>query len=92
MSHSAHTALLAAIEKAGGQTCLAQSLPGVKSQSVVGNWVLRGRGAPVEQCAAIEIATGVSRRDLRPDDWGDIWLELIDADHPWPLLAEKKVA
>jgi hypothetical protein len=34
----------------------------------------------------IERATDgeVTRRDLRPADWGDIWPELIDALHPWP--------
>jgi DNA-binding transcriptional regulator YdaS (Cro superfamily) len=34
----------------------------------------------------IERATAgaVTRRDLRPDDWGDIWPELIDDEHPWP--------
>ena len=33
----------------------------------------------------IEDATNgaVCRRDLRPDDWGDIWPELIDVEHPW---------
>ena len=38
----------------------------------------------------IEDATsgGVGLRDLRPNDWGDIWPELIDADHPWPPKAE----
>ena len=29
----------------------------------------------------------VTRRDLRRSDWGDIWPELIDAEHPWPAVA-----
>ena len=36
---------------------------------------------------SIERLIGVSRRDLRPRDWGDIWPELIDAEHPWPAVA-----
>ncbi|WP_063894811.1 transcriptional regulator [Burkholderia ubonensis] len=43
------------------------------------NWMHRDRrGVPAEACVRIEVATGgvVSRRDLRPDDWQDIWPEL----------------
>ena len=48
------------------------------------------RQASAALARSIESATGgaVSRRDLRPDDWGDIWPELIDAEHPWPAKAE----
>lgn len=39
--------------------------------------------APIsaERCVVIERATNgaVSRRDLRPDDWQDIWPELAEA-------------
>lgn len=41
------------------------------------NWM--ERGVPVEQCAAVEGALGVSRRTLRPDDWHLIWPELTPA-------------
>lgn len=34
-------------------------------------------------------AGAVTRRDLRPDDWGDIWPELVDAEHPWPARAQE---
>ena len=46
---------------------------------------LDGRVPSPELCVQIERASGgaVSRRDLRPDDWGDIWPELIDDEHPW---------
>ncbi len=31
---------------------------------------------------------------LRPTDWGDIWPELINAEHPWPpvVTAPKEAA
>lgn len=43
------------------------------------------RPASPERAVQIERATSgqVTRRDLRPTDWGDIWPELIDAEHPW---------
>ena len=34
-----------------------------------------------------ETRGAVTRRDLRPDDWGDIWPELVDGAHPWPAVA-----
>lgn len=73
-----HEALLKAIELAGGQVALASKLPGVKSQSAIANWVMRKSEAPTKHCAAIERATGgqVTRRDLRPHDWHQIWPEL----------------
>lgn len=41
-------------------------------------WLSKG-SVPPEYCAAIETATGVSRQDLRPDDWQAIWPELAEA-------------
>jgi hypothetical protein len=32
-------------------------------------------------------SSAVSRRDMRPDDWGAIWPELISTVHPWPPAA-----
>ncbi|MDE2254588.1 MAG: helix-turn-helix domain-containing protein [Betaproteobacteria bacterium] len=51
---------------------------------------LDGRVASPELCVRIERATlgRVSRPALRPDDWRDIWPELIDAEHPWPAKQE----
>ena len=57
-------ALKKAIEKAGGMTKLAR-LVGVTPQCVNG-WVSRKR-VPPEQCARIELVTGVNRKKLRPD-------------------------
>lgn len=39
------------------------------------------RPVPVARCVAIEQATGgaVKRQDLRPDDWRQIWPELVQA-------------
>lgn len=41
-----------------------------------------------QRAVIIEKEWGISRRELRPTDWGDIWPELIDAEHPWPPVAE----
>ena len=41
------------------------------------NWM--ERGVPVEHCAAVHAALGVSRKTLRPDDWHLIWPELSAA-------------
>lgn len=61
-----------------GLTAMAQRL-GVSAQRL-SNWMQRG--VPIEQCAAIEAATGgaVRRWDMRPSDWHRIWPELIRAD------------
>lgn len=68
-------ALNEAIEAAGSQSALAR-LIGAAGQSTVGNWVSRGALVPVEFCVAVESATGVSRKRLRPDDWQRYWPEL----------------
>ena len=72
-------ALTRAIESSGGVGLLAQSI-GV-TQTVISNWRARGGSVPAIHCAAIERATNgaVTRKDLRPDDWGRIWPELVDA-------------
>ena len=63
----------AAIE-AGGRANLSNVL-GV-SLGALGNWKIRG--VPIERCYAVERATNgaVTRKDLRPDDWHEIWPEL----------------
>ena len=48
-------------------------LLGVSPQRL-SNWM--DRGVPVEHCASVETELGVTRRDLRPDDWHLIWPEL----------------
>lgn len=69
-----------AIKSAGSQRALA-GLLGVSS-AAVGQWLRKradgGRDVAAKQCVRIEGITGgaVTRRDLRPDDWQDIWPEL----------------
>ncbi len=80
--------IIRAAEVVGSQRALAEAIgvtPGAVSQ-----WAIGLHAVPVERAVQIERATGgtVTRRELRPDDWGDIWPELIDAEHPWPTKAE----
>lgn len=65
-----------ASEAVGGLAKLAEAIG--TSPQAVSNW--RGRGVPIEHCAAIEQASNgaVTRRDLRPDDWQRIWPELAE--------------
>lgn len=60
----------------GGQAALARML-GLKPPTV-NQWVRGVRPVPIEHCFSIERATNgvVTRRDLRPDDWRQIWPEL----------------
>lgn len=66
-----------ACELAGGQSKLAEKI-GVTT-SAVNQWVKGNRPIPIDRCVAIERATNgnITRRDLRPDDWTEIWPELI---------------
>ena len=47
----------------------------------ISDWKQGLRPVPVRHCVAIERATGgqVTRKDLRPHDWQDIWPELAEA-------------
>ncbi|KHJ60183.1 transcriptional regulator [Burkholderia glumae] len=49
------------------------------SQGLVCQWIKKRRPVAADRCVAIERATdgAVTRRDLRPDDWQDIWPELV---------------
>jgi len=71
-----------AINIAGNATRLANIL-GVSVQAVC-FWRDGRRGIPAEKCTAIERATegAVTRRDLRPDDWREIWPELEEQEAP----------
>lgn len=53
------------IERLGGLTKTAAAL-GIDNPSVVSNWRTRGR-IPVDWVLRVEKASGISRRDLRPD-------------------------
>lgn len=65
----------------GRQVSLAEKI-GVGSNYL--NQIVNGRRPlPIKYCAKIELATDgqVSRRDLRPDDWHEIWPELAASSH-----------
>ena len=57
-------AVIHAVDKAGGQSALARKL-GVKPQAVQ-KWCASGKIPPL-RVLAVEAATGVSRKKLRPD-------------------------
>lgn len=65
--------------KRGSGIALAKALQ--VSQPTVSDWCTGKKRVPVERCAAIERATNgaVTRKDLRPDDWHEIWPELAAA-------------
>ncbi len=50
------------------------------SEVQISLWSNGRRPVPEGRCVAIERATGgaVTRKDLRPNDWQDIWPELVD--------------
>lgn len=82
------TAVLRAIEILGSQRALARALE--ISSAAIGQWGRQGqdggRGVPPRQCVRIERLTSgaVTRRDLRPDDWQDIWPELANPQENTP--------
>mgnify|MGYP001768450432 FL=1 len=49
------------------------------SPVLISQWATGKRPVPIERCVPIERATdgAVSRIDLRPDDWHEIWPELV---------------
>ena len=65
------SALLEAIQIAGGQSELARKLSvsseHIVKQQQVWNWLNREKRPPVKQCVFIEIATGIPKEKLRPD-------------------------
>ena len=60
----------------GSQTDLARSISA--QPQLVWQWSKGVRKIPVGRCLAIERATNgaVTRKDLRPDDWHQIWPDL----------------
>lgn len=83
-----------AVELATSQSKLADAI-GVKQQTI-SNWMKGGAIRP-EHCSAIERFTdgAVTRRDLRPDDWQQIWPELASApirELPPTPMAERAAA
>lgn len=53
------------------------------SQGMVYQLLNNIRSPSEKLCVRIERATAgaVTRRDLRPDDWADIWPELVEKSH-----------
>ncbi|WP_310630789.1 Cro/CI family transcriptional regulator [Paraburkholderia sp.] len=54
------------------------------TKGAVHQWMQPARRVPIEHCAPIESATGgrVTRQMLRPDDWRQIWPELVEPNAP----------
>jgi DNA-binding transcriptional regulator YdaS (Cro superfamily) len=63
-----------AIDRQGGLSLAARQL-GISPQRLL-NWMRRG-SVPTEACATVERVLGVSRMELRPEDWRVIWPELV---------------
>jgi DNA-binding transcriptional regulator YdaS (Cro superfamily) len=80
MSDTQIDAVRRAVHVIGSQAALARALS--VTPVTVGQWLKpddkTGRHVPPKQCVRIEKLTGgkVSRRDLRPDDWLELWPEL----------------
>lgn len=68
--------LILYVKARGAQRQLAQKL-GI-TPVLISQWANRQRPVPPERCVEIERATTgqVTRRDLRPEDWMNIWPEL----------------
>lgn len=77
-----------ALNQRGMLSSLAREL-GVAPQTML-QWRDGDRPLPIRHCHHVCARLKLDRRDLRPDDWGDIWPELIDAEHPWPPVADKE--
>lgn len=76
----------------GRVTELAQALS--VSGSLVTQWAGGSKPISVARCMHVERATGgaVRRWDLRPDDWHEIWPELIGSEGAPPLPVEVRDA
>lgn len=65
------SALIEAIEVAGGQSELARKLTEISTKPVkqqqVWNWLHREKKPPAKQASAIESITGIPKERLRPD-------------------------
>ena len=67
-------------EGRGSASGLAREINAVPS--LISQWASGDRQVPVNRCVDIERATNgaVTRQDLRPDDWRDIWPELAEPE------------
>jgi len=63
-----------ASDENGGPTALARKVG--RSPSEVSQWMSGVRPIPMACAALVEGASSVTRKDLFPDDWQQIWPEL----------------
>jgi DNA-binding transcriptional regulator YdaS (Cro superfamily) len=72
-------AVAVAAEIVGSQAALARSLNA--SAPTINQWAKGIRPIPEKMAVAIELITkgAVTRRDLRPDDWWQIWPEMAQS-------------
>lgn len=65
------------------QLAQALGLRNPRNPALISQWSTGIRDVPVERCVAIEkFSDGAVRRwDLRPDDWHEIWPELVGHPH-----------
>ena len=70
-------ALQKAIDKAGSQSALGRSLG--HSQALVHKWLKSRNPLKEKHCVRIEELWGVTRQELRPNDWRQCWPELAVA-------------
>lgn len=75
---SLSTPLAEAVRKAGGQSPFARLIE--RNQSTVYDWLRLNKRLPAELCAAVEKATGVTRKRLRPD--------IFDLEHPTEIMVD----
>lgn len=66
-----------ASDENGGPTALARKVG--RSPSEVSQWISGARPIPMVCAALVERASSVTRKDLFPDDWQQIWPELAQA-------------
>ena len=66
-----------AAEIAGGVRALARELN--VSPSIVTEWAKKTNPVPIKRCVQLERFTKgeVTRKELRPDDWHEIWPDLL---------------
>lgn len=69
-------------QQRGAKSALARAL--ALPPQLIGQWANGLRPVPVIRCLPIEEATqgAVTRKDLRPTDWQDIWPELAKPQSP----------
>ncbi|MCT9812444.1 helix-turn-helix domain-containing protein [Acidovorax sp. Be4] len=64
-----------ASDENGGPTALARKVG--RTPSEVSQWISGVRPIPMASAALVESVSSVTRKQLFPDDWAQIWPELI---------------